>query len=279
MFSGLLIPLVLALVLVGPVPALAQPPLNGNVDLDFTGPDIVVIPDPSGIGDVGMPGTPPGVSGWDMGNVTLFYHEGTDTMYVGINVQTILGDADGDGNPSATSPYLSGYGDNCTDVANLGGSESASVFFDLNQDGTWDVIAGISGLTDYSGFSVNRVTYPFSAPYSFGAALASHKGSKSPNPDAAHPDLEFTIINWSDLPDDLELTDYSPGFCVGARLGSGDDCPIGEDSLGPYCIAEEPEVGGTAFPVDKLGLLAPWAVLLGCAGLLTLFMIRRRRHA
>jgi uncharacterized repeat protein (TIGR01451 family) len=39
------------------------------------------------------------------------------------------------------------------------------------------------------------------------------------------------------------------------------------------------EVGGAAFPVDKLKLLAPWAVLLGCAGIVTLFMLRKRRQA
>jgi hypothetical protein len=38
-------------------------------------------------------------------------------------------------------------------------------------------------------------------------------------------------------------------------------------------------VGGTAFPVNKLGLIAPWAVLLGCAGVVTLLMLRRRRQA
>ena len=40
-----------------------------------------------------------------------------------------------------------------------------------------------------------------------------------------------------------------------------------------------PEVGGTALPVNKLRLLAPWAVLLGCAGVATLLMLRKRRQA
>jgi len=39
------------------------------------------------------------------------------------------------------------------------------------------------------------------------------------------------------------------------------------------------EVGGTASLVNKLGLLAPWAVLLGCAGIVALVMLRRRRQA
>ena len=38
-------------------------------------------------------------------------------------------------------------------------------------------------------------------------------------------------------------------------------------------------VGGTAFPVNKLGLIAPWAVLLGCVGVVTLLILRKRRQA
>lgn len=38
-------------------------------------------------------------------------------------------------------------------------------------------------------------------------------------------------------------------------------------------------VGGTAFPVDRLGLWAPWAALLGGAALLTLLVLRNRRQA
>lgn len=42
----------------------------------------------------------------------------------------------------------------------------------------------------------------------------------------------------------------------------------------------EPEpVGGTAFPVNKLGLVAPWAILLGGAGVVTLLVLRKRRQA
>lgn len=38
-------------------------------------------------------------------------------------------------------------------------------------------------------------------------------------------------------------------------------------------------VGGTAFPVNKLGLLAPLAGLLGCAGIVALAVLRKRRQA
>lgn len=377
---GLLVALAVVVSVVMPGPVLAQPPVfTGDVEADFTASGVSTINDM--VGDVGMPGTPPGVTGWDLKDLRLYLY--SNTMYIGINVQTILGDADGDGNPSVTSAYLSGYGG--TDIPNLGGTESAAVYFDLNQDGTWDVIGGISAVTDYSGFSVNVFTYsptppPFSPGYNFGTPLPTHTGTVSPNPSSSYPDLEFAITNWSTLPGQ----DGSPGFTVGARLGSGEDDGIGEDYLLYYyessgiCIEKtvdcnndgvflnedwgEPgdnatwkvvvtnccnvtvynvsvwddlygtldniavfnvsdsetyeyqtqvdvdttnwayvegrdptgalvsaedsatnriwrEVGGTALPVDKLVLLAPWAVLLGCAGVATLLILRKRRRA
>jgi hypothetical protein len=382
---GLLVTLALVASALVAVPVLAQPPLNGNVEIDFPpGPGILIIPD--SIGDVGMPTNPPPppgiISGWDMKDLRLSYDTTTDTMYIGINVgpnaSTILGDADGDGNPGVTSAWLATNGGQ--DLANLALSETAAVYFDLDEDGTWDVIGGISGSADYTGFSVNVFTGAPFPPTNFGTPLPANTGTISPNPDATHPDLEFTIINWSTLPGH----DASPGFCVGAFLGSLQDDGIGEDFL-EYCQSPdiciektvdcnddgvfldedygtagdtghwkvvvtncgscnltnvtvtdtnghdfgapfdlpvgappveftydtivnvtttnnatvvgtdsvgmtvsdwdiatnrvEFEVGGTALTVNKLRLLAPWAVLLGCAGVVTLLMLRRRRQA
>jgi uncharacterized repeat protein (TIGR01451 family) len=39
------------------------------------------------------------------------------------------------------------------------------------------------------------------------------------------------------------------------------------------------EVGGTASLVNKMQLVAPWAVLFGCAGIAALVIFRRRRQA
>jgi hypothetical protein len=39
------------------------------------------------------------------------------------------------------------------------------------------------------------------------------------------------------------------------------------------------EVGGTASLVNKVWLVAPWAVLLGCAGIAALLVLRKRRQA
>jgi len=224
------------------VPVMANG-LDGTVN---SGPGVLVIDDP--LGDVGMPGTPPGITGWDMIDLRLAYDGAHDTMYVGINVETILGDADGDGDPGVTSTYLSDMGG--TDHPDLGSSETAAVYFDLDQDGTYDVIAGIGGTTDYYGFSVNVFTGFFYPPYNFGTALPAHTGTISPNPDAAHPDLEFTIENWSSLPGH----DDAPGFCVGAFLGSLEDAGIGEDFL-DYCESPCIDVQKTVDCNDDGGFL------------------------
>jgi len=366
-----------------PMPVLAQPPVfTGNVETDFTGAGVLIIPDP--IGDVGLPINAPlgTISGWDIKDLRLYYYAAGDTMYVGINVganaSTILGDADGNGDPGGTSAWLATNGG--TDLADLGSSETAAVFFDLDSDGTYDVIAGISGSVDYSGFSVNIFAGSFFPPYNFGTSLPGNTGSKSSNPNASEPDLEFTITNWSTLPQQ----DGDSVFCVGAFLGSLEDDGIGEDFLyyceepcidiektvdcnndtvfldedwgtagdtghwkvvvtncgncnltnimvtddnghdfGPafnlsvgappvefnydtvvdvtttnwaYVLGYAPtgapvtdedwatnyithEVGGAAFLVDKWGLMAPWAALLGCAGIVALIMLRKRRQA
>jgi len=224
------------------MPAMAAiPTFTGDVEVDFTGSGVLLIEDPDG--DVGMPPTPPGTTGWDLDDLRLTYDSVGDTMYIGLNTVAILGDADGDGDPSVTSSYLAGLGG--TDVADLGSSETAAVYFDLDQDGNYDVIAGISGVTNYSGFSVNEFTGAFFPPFNFGTTLPSNTGTISANPSSSSPDLEFSILNWSTLPNH----DGDLGFNVGAFLGSLEDAGIGEDFL-VYSHITSTVVGITAEPID-----------------------------
>jgi hypothetical protein len=228
LFGIALVCLVVAPIL-GSLPVTAQPTFTGDVEADFVGPGVLIIPDPSGVGDVGLPlNAPPGtVSGWDMVDLRLAYDAGSDTLYVGINTYGIAGDADGDGNPGGTSTWLAK--NQGTDNANLGSIETIAVYFDLNQDGTFDVIAGVSGFTDVTGFTVaNFSGNPFSPGFAFGTALPAHTGTLHANPSAGDPDFEFTILNFSTLPG----SDASVGgFIVWAYMASLEDDGIGEDSI------------------------------------------------
>jgi len=226
---ALVLVLGMALTLATPVGA-ATPTFTGDVPTDFTGPGMLTIPDPGGVGDVGVPvNAPPGtVSGWDMVDLRLTYDAAADTLYVGINTFGIAGDADGDGNPGGTSAWLAT--NQGTDIPNLGSTETIAVYFDLNQDGTFDVIAGVSGNgTDITGFTVaNFSGNPWNPAYAFGTPLPTHTGSYHANPSGADPDFDFTILNFSTLPGQDALL---AGFRVWAFMGSIEDDGIGEDSI------------------------------------------------
>jgi hypothetical protein len=238
-YSTMVLVLVLgmALTLVTPVGA-ATVAFTGNVTVDFpvSGvPGILIIPDPGGVGDVGLPTSPPlpppgTVSGWDMVDLRLSYNATEDILYVGINTYGIAGDADGDGNPGATSAWLAANGG--TDVANLGSTETIAVYFDLDKDGNYDVIAGVPGDEDITGFTVANFTYlmpghVFNPPFNFGTSYPTHTGTCT-SPNATAPDFEFTIEGFSSLPG----SDTSVGgFIVGAFLGSLEDDGIGEDYI------------------------------------------------
>ena len=202
--------------------------LTCNVPMDFVGPDIVTAVDPGGI-DVGVPlAFPVGtISGNDMSQVKFHYDAVADVLYVGIDTYTIAGDVDNDGNPGGTGPILSALGG--TDIANFGGTEGFSVMFDIDQDGTLDVIAGVSGTTSLAGFSVNTFFGSEFAPsFAYGVPLASSIGDVCGSPSATGPDVEFTIENWSLLPKSSG-SDSSPNLNFTAFVGSLSDAGIGED--------------------------------------------------
>jgi hypothetical protein len=213
--------------LLGSLPVTAQPTFTGDVEADFTGSGVLIIPD--SVGDVGLPlnALPGTVSGMDMADLRLAYDAAADTLYVGINTYGIAGDADGDGNPGGTSAWLAK--NQGVDNANLDSTETIAVYFDLNQDGTFDVIAGVSASTDITGFTVaNFSGNPFSPGFAFGTPLPSHTGSYYANPSADAPDFEFTILNFSDLPGPGASVG---GFIVWAYMASLEDNGIGEDYI------------------------------------------------
>ncbi|MGA8850073.1 MAG: hypothetical protein WB564_09730, partial [Dehalococcoidia bacterium] len=249
--------MVLALVLM-PCMALTLPTpvgaatviFTGNVSADFTGPPhVLIIPDP--VGDVGIPTTPipapPGtVSGWDMVDLRLTYDANLDIMYVGMNSYGIVGDADGDGDPSHTSAWLNSSAGG-KDLPDMNSTENVAVYFDLNKDGLFDVIAGKPiGPTIQTGFEVatyNTVIPPESPGLAFLVPLPLHTGIYTiPSAVAPNFDFEFTITHWSTLAADLGIVAPSLGdFIVWAFMGSLADDGIGEDYIeyeqNPHTIA------------------------------------------
>ena len=249
------IALLLALALVGCAPSQAQViTFTGDVVADF-GPAKLVA-DPGGL-DVTMPvGMAAPACGWEVEHVAFSHDHVTDVLYVGIDVAGIAGDADGDGDPASTSAALAATGG--IDQPHFGGGECFALALDLDGDGAFDVMAGIAPGADISGF---RVTEYLDQPAPgvdhgpgtellahFGPTLSAHVGTIA-SPDASAPDLEFTIVNFSQLmvSHGLGASGGPLGFEV--FLGSVDDMGVGEDQV----MAEQAiVVVGPCFPQPNL---------------------------
>lgn len=211
--------------------AAAAPVLTGDAELDFADmdPAVQVHPDPDGV-DVGMPSVFPAgtISGHDVRDLRLSYDIATDVLYVAINGYRIVGDADADGDPNGTSATLAGLSG--LDDADFGGSESVAVYFDLDQDGTYDVIAGVPFGEDRFGAVVALFDGSALTPsLSFGDPLPGRLGAFVGGTGPTAPDVEMAILGFSTLPS--SGVDLALDLSVAAFTGSFADAGIGEDFL------------------------------------------------
>jgi hypothetical protein len=223
--------------------SLAAPAFTGNVPVDFSEPSVLVLDDDGAGPDVGMPPVAlDAVSGWDMRGVRLFHDPVTDVLYVGFETFGIAGDADGDGAEGGTSAWLNAsFG---TDLPQLAESESVALLFDLDDDGLFDVIAGVPGDGALGAFTVSEFAGVPSAPaFAFGPTLVDQAlGAFTSGPtSAASPHIEFAIPRFSELPG------YAGAFRMQAFMGSFADSGIGDDrvpSLGSALVCLDADQDG-----------------------------------
>ena len=216
-------------------------------------PETIIIPDMP-IRDGAIPPQAPAgfETGWDIEDIRFDYDPFADVLSVVLSSHGIIGDPEGNGDPSAWAPEWDAVGLPGTDEPDLGGLEHAVVTFDIDQDGRGDVIAGVPQGRDISAFSINSLTPGFDpvpfVEFAFGAPLPDNTGDiPTTAPDADNPDISFTITNFSTiLPGDDRLD-----FAVNAFLGSGSDGNIGEDTLTApgtsLAVALTAEIGDEVF--------------------------------
>ena len=99
----------------------------------------------------------------------------------------------------------------------------------------------------------------------------------------AGPTLPYTLAPGQTQTYTYDWVATRTGTVVNTFYASGYQISTGNDtfdmSVQKSSVVIGQEVGGTASLVNKLGLVAPWAVLLGCAGIAALAVLRKRRQA
>ena len=238
---------------------------TGNVYNDFpatSGPGVAVVLNPT------LPSSHPGFtipsdikpfiehSGFDIDGYRLVYTPADDTLSVGIQQPinstgpvppgvdpaiagnpVIAGDADDNGNAGTVNPNVLALRPTFSEFPSLGGSDRMGVFFDFNNTGTPDVVAGIPRLVELTGQTENKlfqvaqaVNFTGVPAPSFGTTLQDFTGYSTLINTPTAGAFEFKITHFSEL---YQLETGKPltatsTFGVGAFGGSDNDIGIGE---------------------------------------------------
>ncbi len=199
---------------------------TGNVITDFPAtqqPGVVVLPDNAAvIHPIFATNTPQQqqvaniikVSGFDIKEIRLSYTPADDSLSIGLGqpnnqISTparpvLAGDADNNGDSGTVNPAVSALIPGFQDPGSLGGSETMGAFLKLNPLSQYDIVAGYSSNAispkQYTVAMAQDASTPGVFPGSnFGTSLPTNTGNVFLVNDQSHPNLEFSIRNFSVL--------------------------------------------------------------------------------
>jgi len=243
---------------------------EAEADLPSGDPNVVIIPDASGAPDGAIPPQAPNLAdgsrpttGWDIEDVRFRYDAQADALVVVVNSYGVIGDPEGNGDPSVFDQAWTDAGLGGSDAPDLGDQEAVVLMLDLDQDGQLDVFAGTNYATDLQTMTVASASPLLGAaaatvaglPIAWGEPIQTIGHYSEPAADA--PDLAFVISDFSSLAGAV-LDGPDPDLDFGANLfmGSGADGNIGEDTLAGSALEFIPidvsaEIGDFVFADDN----------------------------
>lgn len=151
---------------------------------------------------------------------------------------------------------------------------------------TWD-IWDWSGNASYYTFAIHNfgdLFSPIYIQYSDGAGTDSFLGVSVPlqsvNGTVGSPTTHLRNPEYPGAHVWTVPSGFTPGtyWAVASLYLEGETVPDAQAII-TLDIVTSHEVGGTALPADKSRLLAPWAALAGCVGVLAFLGFRRKREA
>ena len=191
------------------------------------------------------------VSGFDISDIRVSYSPYDDTLSIGIDQpqsgnhsgEVIAGDSDNNGNSGTVNPEndlaTPGFS-TFEDPPDWGGTQSMGAFIDFTGSGNAQIVAGFSPVptnptaTDPTPpkpyeVAVAIPTGPNSTP-AFGTELPQFEGDVYTQNSIAHPNLEFSIKDFSQLYKMETGTTLTPNsvIYIGGFGGSAQDTGIGE---------------------------------------------------
>lgn len=235
------------------------------------------------------------INGYAMKDIRLSYDRSTDTLSVGVNFFGVAGNTDGSPDGQTNAMTLQQHGSN---PANYGADKSMTIAFTpVTAAGVAAnpvIVAGVpavkanGGTTTADKFTV--AAYQASTgglTHSYGQTLTANVGSMAYNPSSAHPDMEFTIKNFSKIPGLNALTN---GFYLSAYSGSQQTAIVGKSDIAntyvkPFADSQQPQLPGPGLPPINIPRVDPprvpepatvlaWGLVAGGAA----WRVRRARN-
>ncbi len=240
---------------------------TGNVPVDFpatVSPGVAVISNNVNYAAIGSDLLPyVYTSGFNIKDIRVTYTPSDDTLSVGLDgppasaapnsPEVIAGDADDNGNSATVNPAVLAVEPLFKDSPDFEGTEHMGIGLDFTGSGKPQVVAGYPSNAP-AGAPVKpfEVALPGAAPGDFGTQLPQFQGNVYTNNSSAYPNLEFSIIHFSTLYQEMTGNALTPGstIYVSGFGGSGDDGHISEASIGPgpFTIASVTPVTPTPTP-------------------------------
>ena len=223
---------------------------TGNVPVDFPAtqsPGVAIISNNVNFAPLGNLSGVVFTSGFNIQDIRATYTPSDDTLSIGLNGppasasttnEVIAGDADDNGNSATVNPAVLAIAPDFEDFPDFQGSESMGIGLDLTGAGTPQVVAGFPEFAPVGAAVKTYEVALATGPSGFGTELPQFEGNIYTVNSPTHPNLEFSIKDFSVLYHEITGQTLTPtsAISISGFGGSGNDGEIGEATIGPGTI-------------------------------------------